>query len=218
MRLHESDNLAALIHDALSLRCPNCDVFSRMTLLAAPSWQTLVENRPARLGLVLDCPACSMPVFLRSAPLTFGNEFVECDDKFEQVIAPRQRIELHLLPASIRDLVEEALGCFADGHYQAFALMCNRIAILAADELGANGKLKLFNAVTDAAQNAGVEPPLLRLCRDIFFDLDSREDVPAISESRAAVLLSLLRDMLYQSFLRAGKLRESMRRNLQIVK
>ncbi len=96
--------------------------------------------------------------------------------------------------------------------------MCNRIAILAADELGANGKLKLFNAVTDAAQNAGVEPPLLRLCRDIFFDLENREDVPAISESRAAVLLSLLRDMLYQSFLRAGKLRESMRRNLQIVK
>lgn len=217
MQLRESDDLAARLHDALSLRCPNCGVFARMTLLAAPSWAVLQRERPARLGLILDCPACSLPVFLRSGPLVYHDDHIECEDAFQQVIAPRERFDLHLLPATIRDLVEEALGVYADGHFQAFALLANRIATLGAGELGPNGKLALFNAVTAAAQSAGIETPMLRLCRDILFELDAHDEVPALSAARAAVLLALLRDMLYQGFVRPGKLREAMRRNLQIV-
>ena len=156
-------------------------------------------------------------MFLRSGPLSYHDGYIDCDDALQQVIAPRQRFELHLLPAGIRDLVEEALGVYADGHFQAFALLANRIATLGATELGPNGKLTMFNAVTDAAQSAKVETPMLRLCRDILFELDAHDEVPALGAARAAVLLELVRDMLYQAFVRPGKLREAMRRNLQVV-
>ena len=112
---------------------------------------------------------------------------------------PRPRFETRLLPAELRGLVDEAFACYADGHLQAFALVANRIATISAGLLGPNGKLDLFNTVTAAAESAGVDTPLRRLCRDILFSLD--------------VLLELLRDMLHQAFVRPERLREALRRS-----
>lgn len=212
MRIEPDTDLDALLDDATTLRCPHCDVFSQMRLVAAPDWQTLQTLRPARIGVVLDCTACSLPVYLQSGRARYEADAVALEAGFEPVLRPRPRFETRLLPAELRGLVDEALACYADGHLQAFALVANRIATIAAGLLGPNGKLELFNTVTAAAEGADIEAPMRRLCRDILFSLEIGEEPPELSAAPAAVLLELLRDMLHQAFVRPGRLREALRR------
>ena len=212
MRIAPDVDFDALLDDAATLRCPHCDVFSRMRVTAAPGWDRLQALRPARIGVVLDCTACSLPVFLRSGRARYDDEAITLERGFEPVHAARPRFETRLLPSALRGLVDEALACFADGHLQAFALLANRIATIAASLLGPNGKLDLFNTVTAAAESAGIEAPMRRLCRDILFSLGERDEPPELSATPAAVLLELLRDMLHQAFIRPERLREALRR------
>lgn len=211
MRIREHHSLQQLLDEALTRRCPHCDVFAHMGLQSAPSWQSLITQRPSRLGIVAVCPACSIPVFFSSDPLRYDEDFIEFEGNLHPVMRPRERMELHLLPASLRDLVDEALGCIADDHRQAFALLANRIATLTAADIGGNGKLALFNAVTDAAEMAQIDKPVLRLCRHILFDLDENDDVPALNANQASILLALLKDFLNQTYVRSGHLQKAAR-------
>ena len=197
MRIEPDTDFDALLDDAATLRCTHCDVFSRMRLTSAPDWHTLTTFRPARIGVVLNCTACSRPVYLES---------------FVPVRKPRPRFETRLLPAELRGLVDEGLACYADGHLQAFALVANRITTLATGLKGPNGKLELFNTVTAAAESADIDAPMRRLCRDILFSMAASDEPPELSPAPAAVLLELLRDMLHQAFIRPGRLREALRR------
>ncbi len=217
MRIEPDTDLDALLADATTLRCPHCDVFSQMRLAAAPDWTRLQMLRPARIGLVLDCTACSLPVYLQSGRARYDDDAVTLESAFEPVARPRPRFETRLLPAELRGHVDEALACYADDHLQAFALLANRIATIAAGLLGPNGKLDLFNTVTAAAEGAGIEAPMRRLCRDILFSLDERDEPPELSATPAAVLLELLRDMLHQAFIRPGRLREALKRTEEVV-
>lgn len=217
MRIEPDTDLDALLDDATTLRCPHCDVFSQMRLAAAPDWTTLQMLRPARIGLVLDCTACSLPVYLRSGRARYEDDAVMLESGFEPVARPRPRFETRLLPAELRGLVDETLACYADDHLQAFALLANRIATIAAGLLGPNGKLDLFNTVTAAAEGAGIDAPMRRLCRDILFSLDAGDEPPELSATPAAVLLELLRDMLHQAFIRPGRLREALKRTEETV-
>ena len=212
MLLRPDIDLDALLEDAATLRCPHCDVFVRMSVHAAPDWAALVRERPARIGIILVCSACSLPVHLQSGRTSYETDAIRVEDGFTPVIRPRPRFETRLLPGELRALVEEALACYADGRTQAFALLANRIATIAAALLGANGKLTLFNTVTAAADAADIDAPIRRLCRDILFSLGNDDEPPELPAGPAAVLLELLKDLLHQSFVRPGRLREAMRR------
>ncbi|MEO0616076.1 MAG: hypothetical protein AAFY69_08060 [Pseudomonadota bacterium] len=212
MRIEPDTDFDALLDDAATLRCPHCDVFSRMRLTTAPDWHSLTTIRPARIGVVLDCTACSRPVYLESGRARYAAQAISLDCGFLPVRKPRPRFETRLLPAELRGLVDEGLACYADGHLQAFALVANRITTLATDLKGPNGKLELFNTVTAAAESAGIEAPMRRLCRDILFSMAATDEPPELSPAPAAVLLELLRDMLHQAFIRPGRLHEALRR------
>lgn len=213
MRVEPDTDFEALLENALTLRCPNCDVFSRMRLAAVPDWHTLTTCQPARIGVVLDCTACSVPVYLQSGRAYYTDDAITLEGDFVPVRRPKPRFETRLLPAQLRGLVDEALACYADGHLQAFALLANRIATLAAGLAGPNGKLELFNTVTAAAESADIEAPMRRLCRDILFSMAPADEPPELSPAPAAVLLELLLDMLHQRFVRPGRLREALRRS-----
>ncbi|MEL6868625.1 MAG: hypothetical protein AAFO81_02395 [Pseudomonadota bacterium] len=211
MLIREHHSLQQLLEHALKRRCPHCDVFAHMALQSTPSWQSLMDQRPSRLGVVAVCPSCSLPVFFTSDPLRYAEDHISMAGELQPVVTPRQRMDLNFLPAALRDLVDEVLGCFADGHWQAVALLAHRIATAAARDLGGNGKLTIFNAVADAAEMASIEKPLLRLCQHILFDLDDDDEVPALNRTQATVLMALLRDFLDQIFVRSGNLKRAAR-------
>ncbi|MEL7310454.1 MAG: hypothetical protein AAFN07_02980, partial [Pseudomonadota bacterium] len=172
VHIREHHSLQELLAPALTLTCPHCDVYAQMTVQATPSWQWLMANRPRRIGINALCPACRRPVFLTSGPVTYDDDGLSIDGRWEPVVKPLPKFELERLPAALVDPVAEALACYRDGHWQAFVLMCHRITHQCAHSLGATGRLTLFNAVTEAAELAGVDDALARFCRDLMFDLD----------------------------------------------
>ncbi|MEM8547999.1 MAG: hypothetical protein AAGF46_07550 [Pseudomonadota bacterium] len=209
MQLLEHHSLQAVIEPSLTRHCPHCDVFTRLSLQSAPSWQSLQTLRPARIGVVAVCPACSLPVHLVSERLRYGEHHIELDGGFTAVPERRERIQLEALPEPLRDLVDEALQCHADGHHRAFATLAHRIVQRAARTLGHDGKLRLFNNMTEAAQMAGVEPALLRLCRQVLFDLEADDDIPFLTRTQSQLLFELLRDLLYETFVRSARLQRA---------
>ncbi|MEM7610554.1 MAG: hypothetical protein AAF270_02670 [Pseudomonadota bacterium] len=217
MEYRRTDYPQALLRGEFARTCPHCEVFSQMRLQSAPDWDVIFTDRPRRLGIALTCAACELPVFLTSGKLSYSDQRLQVDGNWQPVLPTRQRIDVQLLPVELRDVVGEALGCLADRHFQAFALMANRIARISAEALGSGGKLTLFNAVTAAAQVAEIPSALHRLSRFILFDLDTVDEVPQLSATQANVLSELMRDMLYQVFIRPAKLQGASQRKLPSV-
>ncbi|MEL6366409.1 MAG: hypothetical protein AAFR91_09630 [Pseudomonadota bacterium] len=210
LQIREHHSLQQLLEPELALTCPHCEVFAQMTPQPTPSWQWLMSHRPKRIGVSALCPACHRPVFLISGPAVYSSDQITLEGSWEPVLKPLERFELDLLPASIVDTVTEALSCYRDGYYQAFVLLSHRITDMSAHELGADGRLRLFNAVTFAAEQAGIDNALTRLCREILFNLDHSKPLPVLPASAAKVLLALLRDILYEAFVRHQRLAEAM--------
>ncbi|MFK8053072.1 MAG: hypothetical protein AB8F65_08855 [Woeseiaceae bacterium] len=210
MQFRTFDNIADTLRDALSLRCPHCDVFSAMALQDVPSWQGLATQKPARMGIVATCPACRLPVFLMSGRLRYASSLIEMEGSFEPVVKPRDGFETRLLPTGLRALADEAMSCYQLGHYQALCLLAHRIVIHADETLGGSHRLDLFNSVTESAQQAQMNPALLRLCRSILFNLDDEDQVPELSDSQANALVAMIKDLLHEGFLRTEKFKNAL--------
>lgn len=217
MQIRAYEDIAELLAPALALRCPHCDVYAQMALQQVPDWQQLQATKPSRLGIVCVCPSCRRPVFLSSGRLLYETASISLDGRLEPVIKPKDAFETRRLPAALATLTEEALACYQYGHYQALALLANRIAQAADRQLGGNHKLTLFNTVNEIATMAEMDGALLRLCQRVLFDLQSASDVPSLSAAQASALIALTKDLLYQTFLRPGKLREALHGGLNSV-
>ena len=45
-----------------------------------------------------------------------------------------------------------------------------------------------------------------RQCKSVIFEVGEEEDLPLLNHAQAGVLLEVMKDMLYQCFVRRGKL------------
>jgi hypothetical protein len=119
---------------------------------------------------------------------------------------------LNYLPAPVAHAFKEALGCYRHGLNMAFAAMCRLTAAAVFDDLDESGKLKAFDQVDDARQLGDIDDATFNIVRCVIFD-DGPDDDPApfkLNRTQAAVLLEVLKDMLYQSYIRGGKLRSAL--------
>jgi hypothetical protein len=128
--------------------------------------------------------------------------------------APRtgDDFQLNYLPAPIARTFKEALGCYSHGLNMAFAAMCRLTAAAVFDDLDESGKLKAFNQADEARQLGDIDDATFNIVRCVIFD-DGPDDDPVpfkLDRTQAAVLLEVLKDMLYQSYIRGGKLRSAL--------
>ncbi|MEM9172262.1 MAG: hypothetical protein AAGA84_06105 [Pseudomonadota bacterium] len=212
MQLREHHSLQRVIEPALTRTCPHCEVFVKLAPQTLPSWQSLQTLKPSRLGIVCVCPACAKPVSLVSGRMRYDDETVDIEPVFESLPPQAERLDVDALPADLHDLADEAAECFTAGRTHAFVLLANRLTTLAAVELGDTGKLAVFNAVTEAATLANMEPALLRLCRHVLFDLQPSDPVPMLTHKQARMLFEVLRDCLHELFARRHQLQAAMPR------
>jgi hypothetical protein len=116
------------------------------------------------------------------------------------------------LPDTIDTLCREALAVFAGGCWNAFASMCRRIMHEVALDLGEHGKLKLFDQLNDSREMAELDPETFNLLRRILLagDHGAAARMPNMDAETAGVLLEVLKDLLYQSYVRRGRLQQAM--------
>jgi hypothetical protein len=209
------DSSGRLHHDqesGLALHCPHCEVLAHITPVSVPDFNVLQQHKPSQVGLVYRCEACNAPVFLRFPVKLYGGSRVELAPNFTELERPRERFNFTYLPEETEALLKEAFSCFTAACYNAFASMCRRVAQRTFADLGEGGKLELYDELANIRRLAELDEESYEVVRKVLFDLDEpgRGNLPLLDAFHAGVLLEVLKDLLYQAYVRRGRLQQAM--------
>ena len=214
MSIHIDSN-SRLHHDqeaSFALVCPHCQVLSHMTAVSIPQFAQLSAHKPNHVGIVYRCDSCNAPVFLKFPVKIYAATRVELAPNYLELERPREKFTYTYLPEESELLFKEALGCYAHGAFNAFASMCRRTAQSVFRDLGENGKLRIFDMVADIREMAELDNESYGLLKKILFDndADAYPSLPVLTGEHAGILLEVMKDLLYQSYIRRGKLQQAM--------
>ena len=195
-------------HEGIALTCPQCRTLTHLTPIAVPRFEDLSRRRPKQVGVVFSCDACSEPVFLKFAAKSYTSLRIELAPNYIEVERAPEDFPLSYLPAESESLFKEALGCYAAGFFDAFGSMARRTAQSLFRELGERGKLELFDTLQEIRTLAELDDDLFADVRGVLFGTDSDPwpNHPHLDQERAGILLEVMRDLLYQTFVRRARL------------
>ncbi len=189
--------------------CPHCGTHAQLLPVATPSFEVLTKARPHQVGMAFRCAACNAPRFVRTAVRRFEPERVELSSNLVEVERTRERFPYDYLPEPIAHLLREALECYAADCHNAFALMCRRTVRASWRQLGGHARLRWHELFQDVVTAGNVDAATTRKLERVLFGTD--ENVPEIGAVEAAVLIEVIKDLFYQCYVRAAKLRAAMR-------
>jgi hypothetical protein len=209
------DSSGNLHHDQaanFALACPHCQVVAHLTAVSVPQFSQLVAFKPGHVGIVYRCDSCNAPVFLKYPVKMYTGNRIELGTNFQELERARERFNFTHLPEEAEALFREAFTCYSAGCFNAFASMCRRTAQAAFADLGENGKLRMFDELTDVRDMAELDPDVFNLVRKVLFGTDSepRPNMRLLDATSAGVLLEVIKDLLYQSYVRKGRLQQAM--------
>jgi hypothetical protein len=209
------DSSGRLHHDqdsGLALNCPHCQVLAHITPVSVPDFNTLELHKPSQVGLVYRCESCNAPIFLRFAVKLYAGSRVELSPNFVELERPRERFQFTYLPEDAEALLKEAFACFSAACYNAFASMCRRAAQCVFADLGEDGKLMLYDELGNIRRLVELDDEVFAVVRRVLFESDAagRASLPPVDAYQAGVLLEVLKDLLYQAYVRRGRLQRAM--------
>lgn len=209
------DSSGHLIHDQgenLVVTCPHCQAVAHITPTGVPRFGDLQAHRPKQVGVVYLCDACHAPIFLRFMVRIYGTNRIELSSQFTEVERAREKFAFTYVPEQVELMFKEALVCFSAGAFNAFTSMCRRTAQAAFAELGAAGKLRLFDELNHLRQLAELTPDTFLKLKSILFgsETDPKPDLPVLDSYEAGIVLEVVKDLLYEAFVRKGKLQQAM--------
>jgi hypothetical protein len=209
------DLASRLNHDQaenLAVTCPHCQVVSHITPVAVPRFEDLAVHKPRQVGVVYLCDNCHAPIFLRFTVRGYGPARIELAPQFTEVERARERFTYTDLPEEVEVLFREALLCFSSAAYNAFASMCRRTAQAAFADLGEPGKMRLFDELNNVRDLAGIATEPFNKLRTMLFgnETDPRPNMPLLDSYEAGIALEVVKDLLYEAYVRKGKLQQAM--------
>jgi len=199
-------------YQGIALTCPHCQTLTHLTPAATPGFASLNRHRPKHIGIVFRCDACGDPVFLKFAVKSYSPQRVELAPNYLEVERARESFPLTYLPDEAEALFREALTCYSAGCWNAFGAMSRRTAQSLFRELGERGKLELFDTLQEIRALASLDDDTFSTLRAVLFgsDSDPWPHHPAMNAENAGILLEVMRDILYQTFVRKARLLQAM--------
>jgi hypothetical protein len=90
--------------------------------------------------------------------------------------------------------------------------MCRRVAQGVFADLGEDGKLALYDELANIRRLAELDDESFAVVQRVLFDVDApgRATLPIIDAFQAGVLLEVVKDLLYQAYVRRGRLQQAM--------
>ncbi|MEZ5565476.1 MAG: hypothetical protein R3F24_08130 [Gammaproteobacteria bacterium] len=194
-----------------AIECPHCSAIGPMTVTAFPSFGRLKAERPAQIGVVLQCTGCKSPVFLRYRTRVWRDDRVELHPLPQAVEQPPERFSLSYLPTTVAARFREALACYSSGLWQAFAAMCQQTARATFDDVGDAGRMKIFDLVAEVQDLGAIDDATFEVVRRVIFDPEDGRQEPLFERREAAALLETMKDLLTQTYVRRAKLRQALK-------
>ncbi len=184
-----------------------------MSPTALPTFDELLLQKPRSVGVVLRCHACNAPVFLRYAARVCQQSRRAVAAGLRRRTADREvRVQLRargrgdVLPRGADLLLAQSVpGVRVD-------VPAHRGATFA--DLGNSTKLRLFDSLSDVREMAEIDEETLRRghARHLHRQqTDALVDLPFVDAYQAAVLLEVMKDFLYQAYVRKGRLQHAMK-------
>jgi len=209
------DSSGRLHHDqdrGLALRCPHCSVLAHITPVSVPDFNQVQLHKPSHVGIVYRCESCNSPIFLKFPVKLYAGSRIELSPSFMELERPREKFNFTHLPEDVEALFKEALACFSSSCFIAFAAMCRRSAQATFADLGEPAKLRLYDEVSEIRRMAEIDEPTFAAVRKTIFGSDSepQPNLPALDAFEAGVLLEVMKDMLYQAYVRRGRLQQAL--------
>jgi len=209
------DAASRIVHDqeqSLALVCPHCLITAHITPVAVPGFEDLQAHKPKHVGLVYRCDACLAPIFLRFTARMYGANRVELAPQFNEIERPRETFAFMHLPEEVELYFKEALTCYSSGAFNAFASMCRRTAQAVFVDLGETGRLRLYDELNEVRAMAELDVETFTRIKSVLFgnDADPRPSAPLLESYAAGVLLEIMKDLLYEAYVRKGKLQQAM--------
>ena len=90
--------------------------------------------------------------------------------------------------------------------------MCRRTMQAAFADLGETGKLRVFDQLNDVRVMADLDAGTFIDIRRVIFgsDNDPYPDLPTLDDQQAGMLVEIIKDLLYQVYVRKGRLQQAM--------
>jgi hypothetical protein len=199
-------------YQGIALTCPHCQTLTHLTAVATPRFEDLTRRKPKHVGMVFRCDACIEPVFLKFVVKAYTALRVELAANYVEIERARENFPLTYLPEEAERLFKEALSCYSAGCFNAFGAMSRRTAQSLFVELGERGKLELFDTLQEIRGLAELDDETFATLRAVLFgsDSDPWPHQPDLNAEQAGVLLEVMRDLLYQTFVRKARLLQAM--------
>lgn len=194
------------------LTCPHCQVLAQLTPVSVPQFAQLQAYKPSHVGLVFRCDSCNAPVFLKYAVKLYGSQRVELAPQFTELERAREKFNFTHLPEEAEALFREALQAYGANCFNAFASMCRRTLQAVCHDVGENGRLRIYEQLNDVRDMAELDNEAFSVIRKVLFghDGDPRPNMPLVDATQAGVLLEVMKDLLYQVYVRRGRLQQAM--------
>lgn len=193
----------------LSRECPHCGRYAQLIPVATPSFAELDRARPRHVGLAFRCSACNEPRFARVAVRAFEPERIELSANVVEVERAKERFPYQYLPNAVQTLFREALDCYTADCFNAFASMSRRTIQAAHRENATQQPPHLYDLFADVIKLAGIDRGTAQTLEAVLFAPDAGE--PDLNADQAAVLIEVMKDMMYQRYVRTSKLLAAMR-------
>jgi len=197
---------------SLALTCPHCLVLSHVTPEAVPRFSDLNASRPKQIGIVYRCDACSAPIFLRFNVRSYAPARIELSSQYTEIERPKEKFSYTYLPEEVEILFREALLCYSYGAFNGFATLCRRTMQAVFADGGEPGRLRIYDDLNEVREMAQLDAASFALIKRVIFgnDTDPAPSMPTLDEDQAALLLEVMKDLLYQSYVRKGRLQQAM--------
>ncbi|MCC7257871.1 MAG: hypothetical protein IT486_05830 [Gammaproteobacteria bacterium] len=207
------DSQNRLHRETVSGECPHCGNSAHFSLLACPGFARLRTDRPARVGIVVQCDSCRTPLFLRYRVRAWLEDRVEFHPHPEEMERAPERFAYDTLPERVAATFREALACHGAGLLQAFAVMCRATTQAMLEDLGERSRLRIFDQVAEVKMLAEIDDGTFAAVRRVLFEGEPpRGTSPApLTRLQAAVLLETMKDLLFQTYVRRARLQAALR-------
>jgi hypothetical protein len=193
--------------EPIARECPHCGAHAQLLPIATPSFEALVAAHPTHVGIAFRCAACNEPRFLRATLRTIDAERVELANLTE-IERVRERFQYGYLPPNTERLLRETFECYTAGCYNAFASMARRSVQSAQAALPSMARERWISALRDVLQIAEVDAGTAHALESALLGADEPPEIGAIE---AAVLIEVLKDLFYQTYVRTAKLQAALK-------
>jgi len=190
--------------------CPHCGATAHQSLMACPGFGRLQAERPEKVGIVLQCDACHTPLFVRFRIRAWLDDRVEFHPAPELMEQSPERFSYSHLPETVATPLREALACYSAGLLQAYSVMCRSTILAVLDDQGERSRLRIFDQVAEARALANIDEATFTVLRRALFESDARGPTQ-LTRAQASILLEVLKDLLYQTYVRRAKLQQALR-------